>query len=666
MPNAVRFLFRGNDLQKVTPATLQIEDIVPGGPATDPPIGAMRLRFRQSDPGPAQIMPLLPGAMQFRADPAAAGVVPDPATASFSESDYSGWKTLGRILVTVEDAVANEVAAFAPTLLLKPNRIWYSPVRIPPAFLFDTLTTGLKKAVIRAADGRTIRTSHPDWRKYAIGEFLAGRYTPVLTSAANAAQDDRVRFVMPTVEVPADGNIVLNITVALAQKPQDGLDTDFDDPPPPVGRGDPQHPRNGLIPAHEVYRRLRPHMVPEATAAAHMDAMLIDWPLAPRFFPIQVTRTWNAVANCSAQFLQQTITIRSGGNVLHEQRLPAHGVVFLRQLPAPVGQPVPAPPAVDITLTGTMTWLAGGDTSWRKPGQRVAVPLDLTVAGPYHVSARMPMTVAMFSDKTRPSPGGAACTYLSMRRTVRALVDNRIAGGRLNFGVASTSAPTRDLIRKAFVGTPATAAGVAANAPDPSGDPDTFAPRLEPILRAFFPDPATEQVTPTILDEGEMVYRLWQSYLKAFQANGTKRNFADAHIGRGAPGAMVSKGLAGFHVDPVRNAGEADNHYFNRIVDSMIVGLEPGALLQFWNLDSDFVSIKNRNVSGGADPHIAEYGHSPLFVRYERSGAGAVTGLRILDQNGESISQVAGAAGNRRIQWGSANQAIWIAANWAE
>jgi hypothetical protein len=129
---------------------------------------------------------------------------------------------------------------------------------------------------------------------------------------------------------------------------------------------------------------------------------------------------------------------------------------------------------------------------------------------------------------------------------------------------------------------------------------------------------------------------------------------------------MVAVNLAAFHVDPVRNAGEADNAYFDRIVGLMLAGLEPGALLQFWNVDGDFLALKNRAVPGGANPMISEYGHSPLFMDYERSAAGAVTGLRILDQYGESVAPVAGPAANRRIRWDGANQAIWIAANWTE
>ena len=116
-------------------------------------------------------------------------------------------------------------------------------------------------------------------------------------------------------------------------------------------------------------------------------------------------------------------------------------------------------------------------------------------------------------------------------------------------------------------------------------------------------------------------------------------------------------------MDPARNVGESDNAYFDRIVGLMLAGLQPGALLQFWNQDSDFEDLKNRTVPG---PGISAIGHSPIFVGYDQDPAGVVTGLRILDQFGESTSAVAGPAGNRRIQWGGDDQQIWIAANWTE
>ncbi len=666
MPNALRFLFSGNDLQKVNVASIQVEDVLPSVPAGSPTPGSMRLRFRQSDPGPVQIRPLLPGTIRFLVDPAAPGMLPDPTTGSFTEADYAGWKTLGRILVIVADRAAEEIAGMAAALPVKPNRVWYGPVRLPPGFLFETLTVGLKKAVIRAADGRTIRTTHADWRKYAIAEFLAGRYTPVLETSNDLAQDDRVRFVMPTVEVPADGNVGLVITTALAQNPQDApRDTAFEEPVPPVGREEPLHPRNGLIPAREVYRRLRADMVADAAAAPLMDAILFDWPIGPRFFPIRFTRTAEPVDNCSAHFPRQIASIRSGAALLHEEKLPAHGVVFFRQAPPPVGQPAPAPPSVDISLTGTMKWLLGGGTSWRLPGQSMAVAIDLAAVVQPHLAVRLPMSDAMLSDTSHDDGCGLCCTYMSLRRTVRALIDNRIAGGRLNFGVRTTSAITHGIIRRAFEGTGASASIVANNAPKVArdADPNVESPKLIPVLEAFFPGDAPQHPfpgapgNPIVFSRGRMLHDLWHSRLDEFQAPRQRANFPDNRIGRGGPGAAVEMGLASFHVDPMRRPGEADDVYFARITSETLVGLRPGAVLQFWLSNEDFEDMKAHmfDLSGAA------FGHSPIFVAYS-GPAGAHTGVQIIDQNGNS-SRTVDAPPFPPLLGGDQ---VWISANWDE
>jgi hypothetical protein len=55
-----------------------------------------------------------------------------------------------------------------------------------------------------------------------------------------------------------------------------------------------------------------------------------------------------------------------------------------------------------------------------------------------------------------------------------------------------------------------------------------------------------------------------------------------------------------------------------------------------------------------------------LFLDYTRDAGGNNTGLRIIDQFGESDVPAAGAAGARHLRWQGSDQAIWIAANWTE
>jgi hypothetical protein len=113
-------------------------------------------------------------------------------------------------------------------------------------------------------------------------------------------------------------------------------------------------------------------------------------------------------------------------------------------------------------------------------------------------------------------------------------------------------------------------------------------------------------------------------------------------------------------MDPVRNPGEADAAYFDRIVAAMLTGLEPGAVLQFWHLSTDYENIKART----RGPQ--NIGHSPIFLKYRQATNGTVTGIIVIDQFGETECPIVGNAGNRRLQWGGASREIWIAANWGE
>ena len=131
-----------------------------------------------------------------------------------------------------------------------------------------------------------------------------------------------------------------------------------------------------------------------------------------------------------------------------------------------------------------------------------------------------------------------AKTYMSLRRTVRALVDNRIAGGRLNFGVASTSALTRGIIHRAWLGTPASAGIVADNQPPVTTNvgQESDAVKLIPVLEAFFPGNAQQYpfagmpANPVILTRGRMLHDLWQSRLDEMSAPSHRANFSDAGV----------------------------------------------------------------------------------------------------------------------------------------
>jgi hypothetical protein len=449
-----------------------------------------------------------------------------------------------------------------------------------------------------------------------------------------------------------------------------------------------------VIPARHVYRSLRAAMMDAAEFLPIPNAVLADWPQAPRYFPLRFTRTWQPIENCSVHFPTQSVHVQDEMGRLIHQRLPAHGVFYLDQEPA---SPEPAPPDVvvsvarrpDLPAGEEMRYLDGATPPtppggppppprWRVKGDVNPLAYDFASVTTPHIIVRRRMSKEMFVE-SRPRPEGDRCTYLSLRRCVRALINNRIAGGRLNFRPGTTGPVTRWLMNDSWQGTGANADICANNRPLPGDDP-VHALDLVPILQAFFPDNVPAQTIggnqnrTTIYDGGQIAYHLWQTRLDRLQAEGTKRNFPIAHVGRGGSGALRSVGLAArYRVDLTRIPGENDATYFDRIVGEMLAGLEPGAVLQFWNLNSDYEAIKdcqNQAIPGDSLPPPARvhYGHSPIFLEY-MGPAGTPTGIKVIDQFGETECPVTGtaAARNRRLAWGGGDpEDIWIAANWEE
>ncbi|WP_326557644.1 hypothetical protein [Micromonospora sp. NBC_01796] len=663
------FPFSPADQGRIDPTSISVTDIgyAPAPVAGQPYPQAMRLAFRLTAGSPVpQVRPLFPGQLRFVADPAAPGVIPAPDDVEFTETAYAGWRTIGMLRLTVDPEAARALGELDPDLAVLPNVVWYGPVRISQEFLFSTLRTGLRAE--RLGGTPSIPPSDPRWAKHAVAAFLDGRYEPTIRAGATAATDDRIAHPMPTVHpTGAQHDVTLLVTAATRQSPKDGPRERFNVLSAGVDEDDPAHSANGAVPARHVYRVLRQHLTDAATGTAVPDAVLATGGSAPVYHALRCTRTWQPVAECSVHFPAQRISVADpAGNPLAVQRLPAHGVFFWSY---PADAPVRD---LRVSVAGGMRWIDGGTADvWRQPAATVALAYDLAATPSPHLQLRLPMGEAMLTEP-RDAPGGGRCTYMSMRRSVRALTDNRVCGGRLNFGRGVTGPGTRQLMDDAWAGTPAHAGILRNNQPLPNLSPDVGAPRLVPVLRAFFPDEVPAQNIggsthrATAYDGGEMAYRLWQTIIGSFHAEGTKRNFPPTVIGRGGPGVLVATGLAaGFQLDPVRRPGETDSVYFDRVVGLATAGIRPGALLQFWNLDTDFEGIKATQTSANAHP-MDSYGHSLVFVGYDRDGTGAVTGLITIDQFGEGIRTIGGAAGSRLIEWGGADQQIWVAANWAE
>ncbi|MEU5948071.1 hypothetical protein ABZ793_21280 [Micromonospora sp. NPDC047465] len=664
------FPFSAADQGRISAPSLTASDVafaaapVAGGPFPQ----AMQLAFRLTAGSPLpQVRPLFPGRLRFIPDPAAPGITPEPSAVQFTSAEYAKWRTVGtiRVAVDLEAAKAMNDPAVRGGLEILPAVVWYGPVRISEEFLFNTLRTALRRG--RVGGTPSIPPTHANWAQHAVARFLEGRYEPVLRPGASAAADDRIANAMPTVHpVDAQSNVALRITMASRPAPKDGSSSEFDALTPGAELDDPAHAANGVIPARHVLRVLRPQLTDGAVGATVPDAVLATGGTTPVYRAVRFTRVWKPVADCSVHFPAQRVRVADAADTeLATQRLPAHGMFFWSY---PADAPVTD---IRLSIVGGMRWIDGAAPDvWRLPAGDTPIAVDLAATPAPHVQLRLRMREAMLVEP-RDRPGGYRCTFMSMRRSVRALVDNRICGGRLNFGRSATNADTVRLMNDAWAAVPARANILRNNQPLPNSDPAVGAPRMIPVLQAFFPDPVPAQTIggstnrTTVFDGGEMAYHLWQSRIDLFHAAGAKRNFPTAHVGRGGAGALVATGLAaGYHLDPTRNAGETDDAYFDRIVGDMLTGLEPGAVLQFWYNDADFEGIKATQTSATAHA-MNDYGHSPVFLRYVRTG-GVVTAIRIIDQGGERNCAIQGPAGSRRIEWHGDEQAIWTTANWTE
>ncbi|MBK7820667.1 MAG: hypothetical protein IPJ61_06230 [Tessaracoccus sp.] len=665
----LRFFLSAADAARVAPGSLRVSEGPLDGPAS------MDVSFTVLDPlaGPPQLRPLFPGALTFVADPAAPGTLPEPAATQLTPAGYATWRTRGTLRVTVTDAAVDAALKDHTSALgVQPNVAFYSPVQLSQDFLLTTLPTRLRKDTVKGA-GTVVRPANAAWPRHAVSRFLQGSHAPVLRLGTVAADDDVIAHPMPTVVMAPGGDVSLRIVVARAQSPQDGPDSALDALAPGIAAADPRHPRNAPLPAREVYRTLRPHMIDAAVGSAVPDACLASWPAARRYFPFRVTRTWQDVPNFSVLFPPRSAVVDISTAPTMTLGLPAHGVVFVPQDPGS-GTP-PATPSLSLTgFTPLPTTFLDGATpdAWRVKSR--TTPVVLSTAKPTHVILRRPLREEILADPVFPAPEGARCTYMSLRRATRAFVDHRVTGGRLAHERAKTAPVTRDLMAAAWPADPAApervrkalkvASRILLNANPPPSAPPGRARDLENVWIAFFPDDVPAQdidgtgslARTKVYTGGEMFYALWQTIEGVLKGNGTKRNFSNEFVGTGAPGAIVAVGLSsGFLTRPPHAAPHPTAADLTANVDDMLTALTPGTMLQFWNLTTDY-RVERSRVGD-----IEEYGHSPLFQRYLPVVNGKPSGIVVVDQYGDGHGCP---VANGQITWGGARQAVWIAAQW--
>ncbi len=633
----LRFPFSSEDQQSIDLTSLQVDDIpYAGAPAARAPYPqSLRIRFQRKNgvTTPIQIRPLFPGALAFvRDDPAAP--IPAPGAVTDAGNAYDAWPTRGTLMVSLESvAIQKHLRGQAPGLEVLPNLVWYSGVRLSRDFLFTSLRTELNKRFFQGKP--SIGTARPDWWKHAISGFLAGKTACALVPKGVPEEDQALTSPMPVLE-PVNGTYTLVITLGRAAgTPVDGLASRFATALPEADENDPANPRFGIVPARHVLRLWRASMV-DGTGAVP-DAVLREWPYAPRYFPVRCTRTWKPVPDNSVHFPRQRLRITgAGGAVVAEQRLAANGIFYLAQTPpAPLPEDpsnISPPTGLQLAVEGGMRWLDGSQPDcWRIPGGTAPIPLGFAAGAVPHVVLRLPMGQAMLPEDYFLTGDWRGCTYLSIRRTVRALVDNRIAGGRLNFQT-KTKPPTLRLINQALGGNRASI--VADNAPDPKGLPG-LAAELIPILKAFFPGDAEPVAgctpAPTAdLSKGMAIYNIWQSHPDAWYMAGRKCYYPDEIVMRGSPGATYYAGIAGIldNLSPTDLA--TDPAVQQRLAKSIRDGnLQPGTLLQLWRKPHEVELARTRKA------RVVANGHSPVFLDYEyNQDKTKIIGIRYVDQGG--------------------------------
>ena len=681
----LRFPFRLDEHDLIDDDSIEVTDQpfsaepVPG----DPYPQAMRIAFDLAGGtlGP-QVLPLFPGSLTFLADPDAPGALPSAADVDPGDTTaYAGWRTRGALRVQLVD---RQLLADLehPALRVAPNTVWMWPVRITAEFLFESLAStgaeGLRSGSIAAAAGARIAAGSSDWLSHAIAGFLGGSFAPVLRlHPTDATQDTVAALPMPRVELTGTAGELV-VCAARSQAFQDwappsprrtrtcplptteaeigehGLDLER-------GEADPHHRANGAIPARLVYLTYADALIDADPGLPVADAVLRAWPAAPRYVSVRFTRTWQAVPNHSAYLAGESARVTTPVGTV-EQRLPAHGVLFVPEEPA---SPWPSRQiSVGLADGSRMLWLDGrGAHRWRVPAAAEPVAFDLSVP-PFSTGEELPHVIVRrrLADELWVEPclkAEASCSYTSLRRLLRALVNNRIAGGRLSFGVASTSWRTRQLIEDAWADAPSVTVPItesdgtvvdqlidpgpdlcAGNMP-PASDPSTKEQLyLLGILVAFFPEAATKRA-PALPDPtqprtvGRVAYDLYFSILANLRREAITAYYDPLLVGRGGAGGAVYLDLASdVVVDAIRGDQETVSQFYDRNVAELLDRLEPGAILQQWHTLAMLQAALEAQQGSVADGDIVG-GHAPIFHSFLDDAAdGLPAGVRVLDQTG--------------------------------
>nr|WP_263327077.1 hypothetical protein [Neobacillus sp. Marseille-Q6967] len=656
-----RFLFSEADQKRINPGISMTEMPYAANPNINQPYPqSMKLNFTVSDPagGAPFLLPLIPGNLIFIADLSPGKSF--PTADQLNKSQFHQWPTTGTIVVHSHDKrLMKTIQSLQLDLEIFPNRIWYSKVQLTEEFLFETLPN-ICYADVCLGKGKISRTAGDAWKRQVIAHFLQGKYSARLKFSSSKPEDDDVEkymTMMPRVIMNSAGQVELTVSAALYQSARDGYDKQFPSAPTGVDKNSPHHPMNGGVPAYLLYRTVRNYMLNTGPISNH----ILSDQNAPVHIPIRFTRTWKPVPECSVHFPSQVVKVRDSlGQLLLSQRMPSHGMIYFK---LPTGS-IPDETfnvSIDSSLQHEKELrLLYGNTSnaWidLSTESNQVLQYNFNDSPNPHVIVRRRLGQEMLMEARINREYEDACTYFSLRRTIRALIDHRITGGRLIYERKKTQQDTVNLIQAAL-GTNGLL--VIKNRPDPMGDIRGEASKLLLVLESMFNQPAPAQIlnppsNHQPISKGRMAYYLWQSIQEMFTDEESKWNFPDSCVGRGAPGAMNALDLADYHVTTPSYKPE-----------EILSNLEPGALLQFWTKTQGFQDLINRKKQ-----KVTMTGHSLVFVRYSYNNAGKLDGIIVIDQTAttkkDTKCTISGTAPNRVLSWDTYKPEVWIAANWRE
>lgn len=646
---------------------------------------SLDLKFNVNDPaqGPPRLRLTFQGLVRFIPDdpvrvPAVADIdfpaETNAANLAIVRNKLEQWDLTGAMVLTPSNRDKDRVGQSSAGLLIVPTALHFSKVRISAEFLVKLLKTRAP-SLGKLLNLPKLPKTNPTWFAHAVHYFLSGRLpVPVNWGGNNDGTDDDAARpasgndldVMPFLDMVNDtmrpdyGRVHLVISAWNHAHPRDGHAATEKDPlgdfyPPNTAVPNihsPNHRANGMMPAAAVLQQfsLNATLMDDAGVVADKVVRSLGGYRMLRLTRIATNNT-HYLKEYSTYMTHQVLRLEdTSGTLLGRVPLPAHGIAFVPQ--TVLGQVQQAQAA----LEGGAKWLlfdtgvASDPPAWRRMGDTQPVSVDWRVEICPRLIVRKPMADAVLDDKQRPGVDAAACSYYSLRRVVRALVDNRICGGRLNYMPRSTARDTRTLMSE-YLGAslammladdgPPTQVVDQSDAPPAQGTDlrvGTQAARLLPVLRRFFPDdaPTSDGSVPNLI-QGDVMYGLWQSTARAYIANATKASYPIDYIGRGAPGALAYVGLAELVYNPDGPmANESPSHYSKRVVNHLATGLVKGAPMQAWKFTSTFEAIRTldtqHDIFRYPTPLSVGFGHSPIFDGYDRPQRPHAQ-ISIIDQN---------------------------------